>query len=268
MNFSFKEKYTVEDLREIMRLLRSEEGCPWDREQDHASIRGDLLEEAYEVADAIDSGSREDLCEELGDLLLQVVFHSQISKEDGDFDFDDVADGISKKLIVRHPHVFGDITVGSTEDVLTNWEAIKQETKNQTTYTDTLTSVPKAFPALMRARKVQKRASKAGYDWKSAEGALEKVDEELAEYREAIASGDKDRITEELGDLLFAVVNTSRFAGVDPENALAGAVDKFICRFSECERMAKNAGVELSEASPEELDALWCRAKKKDSNRT
>ena len=267
MDFTFKEKYSVDDLREIMRLLRSENGCPWDREQDHSSIRNDLLEEAYETLDAIDSGDKENLCEELGDLLLQVVFHSQISKEDGDFDFDDVADGICKKLIVRHPHVFGNVVAETSEEVLTNWDAIKRETKNQTTYTDTLVSVPKAFPALMRAKKVQKRASKAGYDWDSVDGTLDKVDEELAELREAIASGDESRITDELGDLLFATVNVSRFAGADPESALAGAVDKFIARFAKCESMAIEEGVDLAQATPEELDALWNRAKEKDSNR-
>ena len=261
MNFSFKEKYSVEDLREIMRILRSENGCPWDREQDHASIRGDLLEEAYETADAIDSGDKENLCEELGDLLLQVVFHAQISEEDGDFDFDNVADGISKKLIVRHPHVFGDVIAETSEEVLTNWDAIKRETKNQDTYTDTLLSVPKAFPALMRAKKVQKRASKAGYDWDSVNGTLEKVDEELGELKEAIAAGNENRISEELGDLLFAVVNVSRFTGTDPESSLAGAVEKFIDRFAKCEKMAISEGKDLAKASPEELDALWSRAK-------
>lgn len=261
MDFSFKEKYSVEDLREIMRLLRSENGCPWDREQNHASIRSDLLEEAYETADAIDLGDKENLCEELGDLLLQVVFHAQISQEDGDFDFDDVADGISKKLIVRHPHVFGNVIAETSEEVLNNWDAIKRETKNQSTYTDTLLSVPKAFPALMRAKKVQKRASKAGYDWECVDGTLEKVDEELAELREAIAGGNEDKISEELGDLLFAVVNVSRFTGTDPENALAGAVEKFIDRFAKCESLAISEGKDLADASPEELDALWNRAK-------
>ncbi len=261
MGFSFKEKYTVDDLRVIMEILRSENGCPWDREQNHTSIRNDLLEEAYETVDAIDSGDKENLCEELGDLLLQVVFHSQISKEDGDFDFDDVADGVCKKLVVRHPHVFGDVVAETSEQVLTNWDAIKRETKNQTTYTETLDSVPRAFPALMRAKKVQKRAAKAGYDWKAVDGPLDKVTEELDELREAVAAGDQDRISEEMGDLLFAVVNVSRFTGTEPEAALAGAVDKFIARFAKCEQMAIEEGLNLPDASPEELDALWNRAK-------
>lgn len=267
MDFNFKEKYSVDDLREIMKLLRSENGCPWDREQNHTSIRGDLLEEAYETLEAIDTGDKENLCEELGDLLLQVVFHSQISAEDGDFDFDGVADGICKKLIIRHPHVFGNVVAETSEEVLTNWDAIKRETKNQATYTDTLISVPKAFPALMRARKVQKRASKAGFDWTSVDGTLEKVDEELAELREAIASRNESRISDEIGDLLFAVVNTSRFTGVDPEKALADAVEKFIARFAECEKTAVDEGVDIAQVSPEKLDALWNRAKEKDSNR-
>ncbi len=262
MDFKFKEKYSVEDLREIMRVLRSEEGCPWDREQDHSSIRNDLLEEAYETLDAIDSCDKENLCEELGDLLLQVVFHAQISEEDRDFDFDDVADGICKKLIVRHPHVFGDVVAETSEQVLTNWDAIKMETKNQTTYTDTLLSVPKAFPALMRAKKVQKRASKAGYDFDLAESALGKVEEELCELRQALDSGNRENISEEIGDLLFAVVNVSRLAGDDAESSLAASVEKFIARFSQCEKMAVSEGMDMSKASPEELDVLWNRAKK------
>lgn len=268
MDFSFKEKYSVDDLREIMKLLRSENGCPWDREQDHASIRNDLLEEAYETLDAIDSGDKENLCEELGDLLLQVMFHSRISEEDGDFDFDDVADGICKKLIIRHPHVFGDVVAETSEQVLTNWDAIKMETKNQTTYTDTLLSVPKAFPALMRAKKVQKRASKAGYDWPSVDGVLEKTAEELGELCKAVESGNQEMISEEIGDLLFTVVNITRFTGTDPELALASAVDKFTNRFAECEKMAIDEGIDLSKADPEKLDALWNKAKKKDSNRS
>ncbi len=267
MDFCFKDKYSVEDLRNIMRILRSEEGCPWDREQNHLSIRSDLLEEAYETADAIDSGDTENLCEELGDLLLQVVFHAQISSEENEFDFDDVADGICKKLIVRHPHVFGNVVAETSEQVLNNWDIIKRETKNQETYTDTLVSVPKAFPALMRAKKVQKRASKAGYDFDSTQSVLEKVDEELKELREVIDSGNQERVSEELGDLLFAVVNVSRFAGADPESSLASAVDKFIGRFAECEKMAVSEGINMAEASPETLDALWNRAKEKDSNR-
>ncbi len=262
MEFSFKEKYSVEDLREIMKLLRSENGCPWDREQDHSSIRNDLLEEAYETLDAIETGDKENLCEELGDLLLQVMFHSRISEEDGDFNFDDVADGICKKLIVRHPHVFGDVVAETSEQVLNNWDAIKMETKNQTTYTDTLLSVPRAFPALMRAKKVQKRASKAGYDWASVDGVLDKTQEELDELRQAIASGSKDMISEEIGDLLFTVVNVTRFTDTDPELTLSAAIDKFVSRFAECERIAIEEGVNLPDATPEELDALWNRAKK------
>lgn len=264
IRFDFKDTYKIADLLRITELLRSENGCPWDREQNHQSIRLNLLEEAYEAADAIDSSDDAALCEELGDVLLQVVFHARIAQEDGRFDFDDIADGICKKLILRHPHVFGDTVVNGSEQVLDNWDKIKQVEKHQSTATDTLKSVPKAFPALLRAQKVQKRASKAGFDWPDVSGALAKIPEEADEVREAIAAGDAEHIAEELGDLLFAVVNTARFAGVDAEDALQRATNKFINRFEKTEQLAVERGMDMPATSIEELDRLWDEVKLKE----
>lgn len=258
-----KEKYNVSDLLEIMKILREPDGCPWDREQTHKSIRRDLLEEAYEVADAIDLDDKDALCEELGDLLLQVAFHSQISKDNGEFTFDDVADGICKKLILRHPHVFGDVEAETSEQVLDNWDAIKREEKHQESYTDTLTSVPRAFPALMRAAKVQKRAAKAGFDWDDINGAISKLPEELNEFLEALKSENIEEIDEEFGDLLFTCVNISRFLKIDAENSLAKATDKFIGRFEKVEQVLNDRGLDMKSMSLKELDDIWNEIKHK-----
>ena len=255
--FEKKEKYDINDLLEIMRLLRSPEGCPWDRVQTHSSIRNDLLEEAYEVADAIDSDDDLALCEELGDLLLQVVFHSQVAVEEQAFDFDEVADGICKKLIYRHPHVFADVIAKTPDEVLNNWDALKKVEKSQATVTDTLKSVPSAFPALMRAQKVQKRAAKAGFDWDKVDGAWDKLLEESREVKQAVEKGDADAVSEELGDLLFSVVNVTRFLKVDGEEAISKATDKFISRFDMMERLAVAKGLNLKDLSLSEMDALW-----------
>ncbi len=256
-----KDKYSVEDLRDIVRILREPGGCPWDAEQSHKSIRRDLLEEAYEVADAIDTDDNVALCEELGDLLLQVVFHSQIATEEKAFTLDEVADGVCKKLILRHPHVFGDVVVENSDEVLNNWDAIKREEKSQETFTDTLESVPRAFPALMRAAKVQKRASKAGFDWDNADDAFKKLPEELEEFKEAIKSGDKAQMDEEFGDLLFAAVNVSRFYKIDAESSLASATDKFMNRFKSVEQEVLKSGHSMTDLSLEELDAIWEKVK-------
>lgn len=256
-----KDKYSVEDLRDIVRILREPGGCPWDAEQSHKSIRRDLLEEAYEVADAIDTDDDVALCEELGDLLLQVVFHSQIATEEKAFTLDEVADGVCKKLILRHPHVFGNVVVENSEEVLDNWDAIKRDEKSQTTFTDTLESVPRAFPALMRAAKVQKRAAKAGFDWDNANDAFKKLPEELEEFREAIKSGDKAQMDEEFGDLLFAAVNVSRFYKIDAESSLASATDKFMNRFKAVEQEVLKGGHSMTDLSLDELDAIWEKVK-------
>lgn len=259
--FSFQDRYTVEDLLSIMALLRSPDGCPWDREQNHRSIRLNMIEEAYEAADAIDLDDTAALCEELGDVLLQVVFHSRMAQEAGEFTFDDVCDGICRKLIERHPHVFGEVQVGGADEVLRNWEAIKQKTKQQDTATQTLQAVPRAFPALMRAQKVQKRAAKVGFDWDRLEDAFSKLEEECAEFRQAAKQGDAVHTAEEMGDLLFAAVNVSRFAQVDAEDALHGATEKFIRRFAGVERLACERGMDMKTASLDELDRLWDQVK-------
>ncbi len=260
-NFQFKENYDVNDLVDIVEILRSPDGCPWDREQDHKSIRRDFLEETYEVIEAINKDDKDLLLEELGDVLLQVVFHTQIEREKGTFQLNDVADGICKKMIERHPHVFGDVNATTSEQVLENWDVIKKRTKSQKTQTESMLSIPREFPALMRADKVQKKAAKVGFDWDSVEGAFEKVHEEIDELKEAVLMGVVDNAREELGDLLFSVVNVSRFIKVDSEEALTGATDKFIDRFSKVEQMANERGLDMKETSLEELDKLWDEAK-------
>lgn len=261
-NFQFKENYDIKDLIDIVEILRSPEGCPWDREQDHKSIRRDFLEETYEVIEAINKDDKDLLLEELGDVLLQVVFHTQIEREKGTFELSDVADGICKKMIERHPHVFGDVNAETSEQVLENWDVIKKRTKQQKSQTESMLSIPREFPALMRADKVQKKASKVGFDWDSADGAFQKVSEELAELQQAYAEGNQDNIREELGDLLFSVVNVSRFVRVDSEEALTNSTDKFIDRFSKVEKMAAEKGMDMKNTDLAELDKLWDLAKK------
>ena len=260
-NFQFKENYDINDLVDIVEILRSPDGCPWDKEQDHKSIRRDFLEETYEVIEAINKDDKDLLLEELGDVLLQVVFHTQIEREKGTFDLKDVADGICKKMIERHPHVFGDVSAETSEQVLENWDVIKKQTKSQKTQTESMLSIPREFPALMRADKVQKKAAKVGFDWDSVDGAFDKVHEEIDELKEAGLMGVVDNAREELGDLLFSVVNVSRFIKVDSEEALTNATDKFIDRFSKVEKMADERGLVMKETSLEELDKLWDEAK-------
>ncbi len=261
-NFQFKDSYNVADLIDIVEILRSPEGCPWDREQDHKSIRRDFLEETYEVIEAINKDDKELLLEELGDVLLQVVFHTQIEREQGTFELSDVADGICKKMIERHPHVFGEVKADTSAEVLENWDVIKKRTKKQKSQTESMLSIPREFPALMRADKVQKKASKVGFDWDNIDGAFDKISEELNELKIAVKNGDKDNMREELGDLLFSVVNASRFIGVDSEEALTGSTDKFIDRFSKVEKMADERGMNMKETELSELDKLWDLAKK------
>lgn len=255
------EKYGIDDLLAIMERLRQPDGCPWDREQDHHSIRNDFIEETYEAAEAIDRENREELCEELGDVLLQIVFHCQIEREQQGFDFTDVCDGICKKLIERHPHVFGSVSVENSDEVLENWDMIKQKSKHQNTFTDTLKSVPAAYPALMRAQKIQKRAKKAGFDWDDVDGTFKKLYEEMNELKAAVAEGNDSHIFEEYGDLLFSAVNVSRFLKVDSEQALNGATNKFVSRFERVEKSANEKGIDMKDSTLETLDALWDEAK-------
>ena len=221
------------------------------------SVSFTFKQETYEAVEAIDTGDKELLCEELGDVMLQVVFHAQISQDAGGFDINEVCDGICKKLIIRHPHVFADVNADTSEKVLENWDKIKMQTKSQTTYADTLRSVSPALPSLIRAEKVQHKAAKCGFDWDDVSGALEKVSEETEELREAIDMKDSRRINDELGDLLFSVVNVSRFVDVDAEKALGDSCHKFIERFAKVEDLATSRGLDMKTASLAELDAIW-----------
>lgn len=216
-----------------------------------------MLEEAYEVADAIDNEDSSSLCEELGDVLLQVAMHSQIASEKGDFDMSEVISGVCKKLVYRHPHIFKDAKAETSEKVLKNWDALKRAEKNQTTYTSTLTAVPKALPALLRAEKVQKRAKKAGFDWDSISDAFPKISEETDELKTALENGDSEEIFEEFGDLLFAAVNVARFLKIDPEQALTFSTNKFISRFEKVENEVLKDGKDMKDLSLKELDKIW-----------
>ena len=257
--FIEKEKYGVYDLEKIVDLLRRPGGCPWDREQTHESIRRNMLEEAYEAVEAIDEKSPAHLQEELGDVLLQVALHAQMEREQGSFSLDDVADRVCKKLILRHPHVFGNVQVEDADQVLNNWDAIKRVEKDQKTVTDAMQSVARSLPALWRAEKVQKKAAKAGFDWTDVSGAVDKLEEELGELRQALQSG--EGVAEELGDVLFSAVNVARFAKVDPEQALTGTTDKFIRRFSGLEKAALAAGRKLDDITLEEMENLYQKEK-------
>lgn len=259
VDFTQKAQYTVEDLRRIVALLRAPGGCPWDGAQTHESIRRNFIEEAYEVAEAIDEQSPAHLKEELGDVLLQVVFHASLEEDAGRFDLDDVADGICKKLIFRHPHVFGTAAADTSEEVLVNWEALKRQEKGQQTTADAMDAVARSLPALWRADKLQSKAAKAGFEFADVSGALDKLDEEMRELREAVERG--TNFSEELGDVLFAAVKAGRFLNVDPEDALNATCEKFIARFRRVEEACAARGAELSSLPLDELTRLWNEAK-------
>ncbi|MBQ6380194.1 MAG: nucleoside triphosphate pyrophosphohydrolase [Clostridia bacterium] len=260
-NFEFKTKYSIEDLIEIVRLLRTPEGCPWDREQTHESIKKNFIEETYEVVEAIHKADPAMLREELGDVLLQILMHAQMESELGSFTFEDVVDEVAQKLVMRHPHVFGAEYCETPEQVLETWDRVKTESKNQTTVTEAMEAVPKELPALMRAQKIQKKAAKVGFDWENVSGALEKVHSECEELEQAIASGNSEEQFEELGDMFFSCVNVSRFIGCDSEESLTAASDKFLQRFSIVEQLAAERSIDMKTASLEELDKLWDEAK-------
>ena len=257
-----KPSYNLQDLMEIVRILRHPGGCPWDQEQTHQTIRRNFIEEACEVAEAIDEDDPEHLKEELGDVLLQVLFHTSIEEDAGRFDLDGVADGVCKKLVYRHPHVFGDVTVGSTGEILSNWEELKKKEKHQKTQADAVDAVARTLPALWRAEKIKKKVAKAGFDWSDVSGALDKLSEELDELKAAALTG-KGNPAEELGDLLLAAVSVARFLDADPEEALHRACDKFSVRFRKTEELAEERGLELGELTDREQTALWKAAKAK-----
>ena len=263
VDFENEEISGVYGLKKLMAHLCSPDGCPWDRAQTHQSIRRNMIEEAYEAAEAIDSGDMDYLREELGDVLLQVAFHSEMAQRAGHFDLDQVADETCRKLIRRHPHVFGDKHAESSAESLVHWDRIKQEEKQQDTVSATLDGVARTLPSLWRAEKIQKKAAKVGFDWPDISGALKKLCEELEELEEAISSG--EGIPEELGDLLFSAVNVSRFCGVDPEEALGASCDKFVKRFASLEESAIAQGLSLENMTLNEMDNLYEEAKRKES---
>ena len=254
----------VARLREIVARLRAPGGCPWDREQTHASLRAGAIEEVYELVEAIDAGEDGHFKEELGDLLLQVMMHAQIAEEERRFDIEEIAAGVAEKLVRRHPHVFGETKLGDSEAVLKQWDEIKRaerETGGAPANASALDGVSAALPALMRAEKVQKRAARVGFDWERLDAVIAKMREEVAEVEEEIGSGDRTRLEEELGDLLFTVVNLTRKAKFDAEILLNQATGKFVRRFHALEAEAARLGKGVPELSPAEMDVLWERAK-------
>jgi tetrapyrrole methylase family protein / MazG family protein len=254
-------KNTVRLLR-IMARLRGPDGCPWDREQTHQSIRYNLIEECYEALDALDAGNMGEFKDELGDLLLQIVFHAQMASEDGKFDFDAVAQSVSEKLVRRHPHIFGKKKARNSAEVLRQWEAIKKLEKGAQSIVH-LEDLPKHLPALLKADKVQRKVARVGFDWKHVNDVVAKVEEELRELRSAMASGNRKQFEEELGDLLFAAVNLARFEDLQAEELLNRATKKFVKRFHEIEKAVHASGRQLEDCALEELDALWESAKRK-----
>ncbi len=268
-----KERYTIDDLLRIMSFLRSEHGCPWDREQTHDSIKGNVVEEAYEVVEAIDGKDPDRIADELGDVLLQVVFHSQMASESGDFDFSIVVKKICDKLLSRHTHLFGGNgdSADTAESVIALWDRNKRKEKNHVSHSQAMKEVPGSFPALMRAHKIQKKAAGAGFDWKETADVAAKVEEEFAEVREAAAAcsggegrgggGGREKVEDEIGDLFFAMVNYARFLHVDPELALDKANRKFIRRFEAVEGRIVSSGRDMKEMSLEELDSVWDEVK-------
>ncbi len=258
-----KETKSIERLVEIVTALRAENGCPWDRKQTLDSVKQYLVEECYEVIDAIDSGTASRHCEELGDLLLQVVFQAQLQKERGAFSFDDVVDHVCEKLIRRHPHVFGNTQVADADEVLRNWEAIKADEKRKKSdgsgvaVCSSIEGAPRHLPALYKANQVQARAARVGFDWDRVGDVFAKVEEELGEVKDVLDGTGPDMLKDEIGDLLFSVVNLSRFHEIDAEDALNGAIAKFIRRFKEVEKRIRSGGREMPECTLAEMDEHW-----------
>ncbi|MCI9120795.1 MAG: nucleoside triphosphate pyrophosphohydrolase [Oscillibacter sp.] len=265
VDFQSKQRYDWADFLEIMRLLRAPGGCPWDAEQTHASIRRNFLEETCEALDAIDRDDADGMCEELGDVLMQAAFHAQIEAERGRFTMDDVVNGVAQKLVYRHPHVFGTVEVADSQEVLVNWEALKRKEKSQATTADAIESVPHTLPALWRAEKIGSKTAKAGFDWASPLSAFGKLEEEVRELRTALEAGESMEtphgVREELGDLLFITAKLAQMTGVDPEDALHRACDKFDIRFRRAEAAADRP---LTDYTEEELIALWKAARERE----
>ncbi|RDW16860.1 nucleoside triphosphate pyrophosphohydrolase [Oceanobacillus chungangensis] len=255
--------HTFSNLREVIRVLRSPNGCPWDRKQTHESLREYAVEEVYELIDAIDQQDDEGIIEELGDILLQVMLHSQIGEDDGYFNVDDVIRGITDKMIHRHPHVFGDRDVSSVDEVLTNWEALKKEEKGEMRQS-VLDGVSKSLPSLAKAYQLQKKAAKVGFDWKEVQDIWKKLEEELAEVKEVIEANDHQEVEKEFGDVLFVIANLTRYYKINPEIALNLSNQKFISRFSFIEEQLREKGTAIEDATLEEMDAYWDQAKERE----
>lgn len=256
-----KGKYNIDDLISIITFLRSPDGCPWDREQTHFSIKKNFIEETYEVIEAINKQDTDGLREELGDVLMQIMLHSEMEHEKGSFDFSDICDELCRKLIVRHPHVFGSVRADNVEEALVSWDAVKQELKGQKKQSQAMDSIPIELPALMRAQKVQHKAAKVGFDWEDSQGAFDKIQEEINELLIAMSHNSQAEIKDEFGDLLFSCVNVARFINVDSEEALKHATDKFISRFKKVEQLAEERGISMKDSSINLLDRLWDEAK-------
>ena len=250
-------------LVEILERLRGPGGCPWDADQDHKSISRCMIEEAYELIDAIDSDNVAHLKEELGDVLLQVVFHSTIAKDMGEFTIKEVIDVLCSKLIHRHPHVFGDVSVSGSGEVLKNWDRLKKMEDGKNQRQSILDGIPEMLPSLLYARKIQSVVSRVGFDWKDPSGVIEKIREEADELLQAMRSGNREQVEEETGDLLFSIVNLARFNNTDPEAALRKTNQKFIKRFHEIEKQARERGIHLEDMTLEEMDSIWEKAKDK-----
>ena len=248
-------------LVEIMARLRAEDGCPWDRQQTHESLKKFLIEETFETVDAIDSGDMDELRSELGDLMLQILFHARLAEEKGIFDIGDAIQSISEKLIRRHPHVFGDAKVASADEVLHRWAQIKSGEKGFENRKSILDGVPNSLPALMRAMEISKRAVGGGFEWPNLDAVVDKLDEEVHELKHELSRGDRERAAEEIGDLLFTIVNVARWLKVDPEDALRTMTKRFAERFRRIEEIARAEGKPLSEMTIQEMDALWDQAK-------
>ncbi len=259
-----KSAQTFIQLLEIVEKLHGPQGCPWDQEQNHKSLRPYVIEEAYEVVHAIDTENMEHLKEELGDLLLQVLFHSILARKENKFDLADVMEGIAKKLIHRHPHVFSNVPVKDSAEVIKNWEQIKNEEKKPRSHSSLLSEIPFSFPALLKAYKLGKKASQVGFDWPELKGVFEKIKEEIKELEISIESKNEKAVREEMGDLLFSLANLSRFLKVNPEEALRQTNEKFIQRFQFIEVALQKDNKSFKDATLEQLNSLWNEAKKKE----
>lgn len=261
VDFEIKDRYDINDFINLITVLRAPNGCPWDREQTHESIKKNFIEETYEVIEAINKKDTDGLREELGDILLQVALHSEMERERGTFDFSDVVNDICHKLVIRHPHVFGDAVAENEKEALNRWDNIKLKTKGIKKQSESMEKVARELPALMRAQKIQSKAAKSGFDWDNKDGAFDKLFEEINELKIALVQGTQNSIKDELGDVLFSCVNIARFINVDSEEALTASTDKFMNRFALVENLAEEQGIDMQTSSIDTLDSLWNKAK-------